>query len=493
MSNSADLASPGAQESAGNPSVWHFRLLLAALMAAELTCSLESNMIYVALSPLYEEYGDPVLVNWMLTAFMLTSFASAAVVGRLGDVFGRRRLMITMLVVATAGSLLSALSHDLMVVIIGRALQGATMGILPLSYGLLRQNCDEDQTTRGIALLGAVYVVGSGSGMILGGLIVDLFNWQWIFVVSAGMSVIALVLVLLFVPRVAASASRGAMDVLGLVLFMAAIGAILLALSWPTGIAGDPAFPRVLLIAGIATALVWVRHELRHPVPFIDIRLLLERPILLANLCIFFTAIGPMMHPIIIMPFLQQPIWTGAGLGLPASSVGLLKLPAMGVQFLVLIACGYIATRYSTRVVLIGAGIGLLAGWLVMIVTHDSLLLVGVLYALLLAPGSVVMFAMIPRLIMASVPEQRTSEATGLTQSIRALGQTLSSQLMGFILASSMISDSSITGAFPTDAAYTLAFLAMAVLSLAALLTLLALRRRSGPSVPESIPEGGPH
>lgn len=104
---------------------------------AELTCSLESNMIYVILSPLYEEYGDPVLVNWMLTAFMLTSFGAAAIVGRLGDVFGRRRMMMVMLVVAAFGSMLSALSNDLIIVIVGRAFQGATMGILPLCYGVL--------------------------------------------------------------------------------------------------------------------------------------------------------------------------------------------------------------------------------------------------------------------------------------------------------------------------------------------------------------------
>ncbi|MDB5581384.1 MAG: hypothetical protein JWR80_6560 [Bradyrhizobium sp.] len=481
-----ERASSGIERISPSQTVAHsprkFALLLTALMAAELTCSLESNMIYVALSLLYREYGDPVRVNWILTAFMLTSCGSAAIVGRLGDIMGRRRMMIIMLLIATMGSLLSALSQDLTMIIVGRGLQGATMGILPLCYGMLRQHCDEKQITRGIALMGAVYVFGSGIGVILGGVIVDLLNWQWIFAVSAVMGLAALALVIRFVPKTHERADGECFDLVGMLLFIGAMTAILLGCSWLAAANGAGGVaPGALIAAGSVLVLTWVRHELRHPTPFIDIRLLSHRPILLTNLCILFTAAGPMMHPAVMMPFMQQPTWTGTGLGLPASFVGMLKLPAIGAQICILIGCGYMATRYGTWRVVATAAAALTGGWIVMSAHHDSFTLVAALFALILAPGSAVMFTMIPRLIMESVPEDMTSEATGLTQSIRALGQTFSAQIMGFLLATSLVTNPSIKGAFPSDSAYTLAFIAMASLSLAALLSLLAItaKRRS--------------
>src|SRR5690606_8318103 len=159
--------------------------LYAALVSAELVCSLESGMIYVAISGLYEQYGDPVAVGWLLTAFTLTAAASAAVAGRLGDLYGRRRVMLWMLAIAFSGSLLSATHPDLDWIIAGRAIQGVSMAILPLGFGILRENVDERHLGLGVSIIGATYTVGGGIGVIIGGVVVDNWHWQGLFHISA--------------------------------------------------------------------------------------------------------------------------------------------------------------------------------------------------------------------------------------------------------------------------------------------------------------------
>ena len=454
-----------------------FQLLMLALMIAEVTCSMESSMVYVALAPLYQKYGDPQRVNWIMTAFMLASCATAAAVGRLGDVFGRKRVLTAMLTIATLGSLLSAFAPSLVWVIVGRALQGATMAILPLAYGIVRQSVDETRTTRAVALMGSVYVLGTGVGMLLGGAIVDRWGWHGIFFLSATVSVLALILVILFVPQSKKSPVTEPFDLLGLVLLTYATTSILLWLSW-FGLSLKSIQQVALPASGLVAAGVFVWQELRHPAPFVDLRLFSDRSILFPNFCIFVVALGPLMYPLITVPLLQQPGWTGTGFGLTATAVGVVNMANILTCSVAGVICGQQAARYGTRLVLLVIAFLQVLGWLAAAAGHSSLLVLIGLVTFVLAPTAFLMFAMMPRLIMEVVPEQRTSEATGLTQSIRSLGQAGSAQLIGYILASSTVTRASITGTFPSNNAYTLAFVALVVCSVLALLALLATPKR---------------
>src|SRR5690606_29382715 len=97
---------------------------------------------------------------------------------RLGDLFGRRRVLLIMLGVAVIGSLISAFSANLTLITFGRVLQGASMAVLPLAFGILRENCPEKQLNVGVGILGGTFSIGVGLGAILGGYIVDNAPWQ---------------------------------------------------------------------------------------------------------------------------------------------------------------------------------------------------------------------------------------------------------------------------------------------------------------------------
>src|SRR5205814_2976814 len=146
-----------------------FWLVILPLVLAELTCALESNMLYSALSSFYKIFNDPAGVGWLITAFLLMSAAAAAVCGRLGDLFGRSRVLIIMLGIALTGSVMSALAPSLGWIVAGRTLQGASMAILPLCFGVVRENLPPQRVAFAVGVLGGTYTVGCAIGYVLGG------------------------------------------------------------------------------------------------------------------------------------------------------------------------------------------------------------------------------------------------------------------------------------------------------------------------------------
>ena len=174
--------------------------LLAALWVAEMTSSFESAMILAALKVLVVQFGDAAAVGWLVTAFLIVGAAVSAVVGRLGDIYGRQRVLMAVLVIGMAGSLLSAASSSYGLVLAGRVMQGATTAILPLVIGLVRENLPPERVPAGIGLMISGASIGTAAGLILGGVIVDFASWHGIFLASASFCLVSLLLVRSFVP-----------------------------------------------------------------------------------------------------------------------------------------------------------------------------------------------------------------------------------------------------------------------------------------------------
>jgi MFS family permease len=433
-------------------------------------------MIYVALSPLYAVYGDPIRVGWLITAFTLTAGASAAIGGRLGDLYGRRRMLIVMLAIGFAGSMLSALSEDLVIVIIGRALQGVTMAILPLCFGILREHLEPRQIAFGVSLLGATYSITTGIGTLVGGLIVDIFAWHGIFFVSAGTAALALVATLLFVPpSPSPPAARQKLDVVGGILLAPGVAAVFLGLTEAARSGGGPmAVPA--LVAGLLLLGAWVRHELRHPFPLIELRLLRNRRVALANLAIFLMSAGPMLSAAAILPLLQQPAWTGVGFAWAATAAGAAKFAGAVTGSSSILAAGALAKWLETRTLLLVGALANIVGWSLLAVSMDQLWVVVGVLVFLVMPGNAVIFGMVPHVIIQAAPPERTSEATGISQVVRSLGLAVGAQVIAMCLASELVGRGD--ARFPAASAYALLYAVFAGCALLSLTMLLMIPTR---------------
>lgn len=453
-------------------------LILLVLVVAETTSSFEISMMYSALATMYRVFDDPVGVGWLITAYLLVSAASAAVCARLGDLFGRSRLVLAILMCSAAGSTISAFSSTLPWIIFGRALQGMSAAILPLCFGLAREHLPVSRVPVAIGWLAAMASVGAGVGILLGGYLVDHLSWQWIFYFSASHATIALVLVKLLLPASPRGKWAGDLDVVGGMLFVPAIAAILFAVTKGKAWGWGDARTLGMLGGGIAMVVVWVRYEWRHKNPLIDVRQLATRQVGLANVVMAMFGLGTSQLMMVLLLLLQQPVWTGVGMGVSATFAGAVKLPSNFAGLIGAPWSGRIASRRGARrAALVGVSI-ILAGWATMTAYHGSVWFVGVM-TLIVSLGGAMVFAAVPNLIIEASPQERTSEATGLAQVVRSTFTAVGAQMAIFLLASSTVADPAQgPGVFPAPAAYVLTFAAITVTAVVALLAALALPRR---------------
>jgi len=432
-------------------------LLMTALVLAEITSTFEASMAFVALPTLSRQFGDPLMASWTISAFFIVSAGTAALFARLGDIYGRRRLLIIVLLVAAIGSLVSACSQTLAGVIAGRMLQGVTGAVLPLCLGLIRENLPPRLVSMCIGIMGGVVGVSAGLGFLVAGYLLDHIQWQGMFFFSTTVAVLGALAVRLVVPRSEPAPDGRQLDILGGLYFVPAISCVMLALSLSRN--GWAQWHVVgLLILGLSLLAIWARHEWRHPNPLIDIRLFSDRRILLANVVFGLLAVGPMLYPQVLLSLAQQPLWTGAGLGLTATAAAVLKQPGTFMGFVAGPIGGRIATRYGSRQAMLTGTLIVALGWAPALIDMNAfsmlLLTVG-----MQAFGMVVLYGAVSNQIVDAAPSRRTSEALGLAQVTRSTFTAVGSQVIATLLAYSTVAgDSPSSGTYPSATAYSLAF-----------------------------------
>ena len=175
---------------------------LGILTLSALAFSLAQTMVIPALGELVKAFHtDATGIAWTLTGYLVSASVSTPLTGRLGDMFGKRRLLVISLGLFAAGSVLSALSHSLGLLIAGRVLQGTGGGIFPLAFGIIRDEFPAEKVPGSIGLISAILGVGGGVGLVLGGVMVDQVSYHAIFWIGAVMAVIAAVATELFIPE----------------------------------------------------------------------------------------------------------------------------------------------------------------------------------------------------------------------------------------------------------------------------------------------------
>ena len=465
--------------------------VLTALVIGESVSSFEGAMIFSAMGALYRTFNDPILIGWIITAFVLVNAASTAIGARLGDLFGRRRVLLICLVLATVGSLISALSTEAWGVIIGRGVQGLAGPILPLCYGLVRENLAEERVPFGIGLISATAIFTSGIGFLLGGFIADTYSWQGVFFFSAGAALVAVPVVALNVPRSTPVESREPLDLIGGILFMVPLTALLFSIGKLKAWGWDD--PRTLILVGTSLPLLayWVWYESRQRSPLIDVRLLLQRDVALANIALVLIGFGAMQSAMVISLLMQQPLWTGVGMGLSATTVGFILFPSMIVSLIGGPWTGMLAARRGARLPLMLGAMLLTVTWTLIAFRHDNLLLL-IALMVLHGLGQSIVFAAAPMLITAATPAGRTSEANGLSNVFRQTAIAVGAQVVSLVLALNSVKQTELGSvAYPSEVGFVTTFGLIIAASLLCVLAALAFRTRAPMPAPALTPARG--
>lgn len=376
--------------------------------------------------------------SWVLTATLLSGAAITPIAGRLGDMYGKRLLLVLSLVMLVAGSVLCALTDSLWPMVVGRSLQGMAMGAIPLGIGILRDELPREKVGGAVATMSATMGVGGAIGLPLAAGIAQFANWHMLFWAAAALGLACMVSVLLVLPgSTVRRPSR--FDFIGAIGLSVGLVALLLPVtkgaSWGWG------SPLTLGLFGAAALvlLLWGFYELRVASPLVDLRVSARTPVLFTNLAS--VAVGFAMYAMTISfpQLLMAPASTGYGLGLSMVQAGLVLTPGG----LVMMALSPVSARLSaargpkTTLVTGAAVIGI--GYVLALLLNSQIWHVA-LASMTIGAGIGLAYAAMPGLIMGSVKQHETAAANGLNSLMRAVGTSGSAAVMGVVLANMTIS-----------------------------------------------------
>jgi MFS family permease len=414
--------------------------------------------------------ASPSNASWAITATLLTAAVATPVFGRLGDMYGPKPMLIACGVVLTAGSLIAATASSLLPFVVGRGMQGLALPIIPLGISVLRATVPAERVGTAMGLMSSSLGVGGALGLPLSATIVEHFSWHALFWFGAGLGVASLLLFAFMVPAVPASSSDR-LDPLGAVLLAGGLVTLLIGITKGQSWGWTSATTLGLFGASLVIFAIFATWQLRIESPIVDLRTTVRRPVLTTNIASIGVGFSMFALSLIAPQVLELPTQTGYGLGQSMLHAGLWMAPG-GLAMMVAAPIGArIAGRFGPKYTLfIGCAIICCAyvggPWLLasapLVLVLNVLVSIGVGFA----------FASMPALINAAVPMSETAAANGINALARSLGTSISSAVMGAILAGLTMS---VAGAeFPTLGAFRVALLVAAgAAGVAAVLALL--------------------
>jgi MFS family permease len=412
----------------------HPGVLVAALAAAGISVSLMQTLIIPLIPELPTLLAtSPANASWAITATLLTAAVATPLFGRLGDIYGPKPILILCAALLTGGSVLAAVTTSLIPVIVGRGLQGFGMPIIPLGISVLRAAVPAERVGTAMGLMSASLGVGGALGLPLSAVIAENFSWHVLFWFAAGLGVAATVSFAVFVPAVG-SRSSDRVDVLGAFGLAGGLVTLLLGISkgqtWGWTSAGTLA----MFIASPVIFALFGWWQLRARSPVVDLRTTVRRPVLTTNLASVGVGFGLFALSLVAPQVLELPAQTGYGLGQSMLHAGLWMAPGGLAMMVSAPIAARIAARRGPRATLVAGCFVIAASYVVGLWLLDRPVEVLVLNVLV-SVGVGFAFSSLPALINAAVPVTETAAANGINALARSLGTSISSAVMGAVLA----------------------------------------------------------
>ncbi|MET7712146.1 MFS transporter [Streptomyces sp. NPDC005407] len=410
------------------------RGIVPVLAFAGITVAVMQTLLVPVIKDL-PELLNTTLANatWVLTATLLAGAVATPIMGRLGDLYGKRRMLLASLAVMVVGSILCGFTDDLVTMIVGRALQGFAMGAIPLGIGIMRDELPRERLGSAMALMSSSIGVGGGLALPAAALVAQHADWHTLFFAAAGLGVLSMLLTVLLVPETSLRA-RGGFDVLGAIGLSAGLVCLLLPVTKGSDWGWASSTTLGLFAAAAAILGLWGVWELRSAAPLVDLRTTARREVLLTNLASIMIGVAFYAASLVLPQLLQLPRYTGYGLGQSMVVAGLCVAPLGLTMMLVAPLYARISAQRGPKVSLLlgmliiaigyGAGLGLMsAAWQTVIIS------------VVLGAGIGLAYSSLPALIIGAVDPSETGAANGLNTLMRSIGTSVSSAVIGMVLA----------------------------------------------------------
>ncbi|MDP0396548.1 MFS transporter [Tsukamurella strandjordii] len=402
--------------------------------------------------------------SWVITATLLAAAVAMPVGGRLADMIGKRPVLILTAVLLVAGSLAAALSDGLLMMLVGRVLQGLAMAFIPVGISMMREVTPPSMTATAVAAMSATLGVGGAIGLPLSAWIAQTYDWHMLFWVSTGLALLILAAVVFVLPN-GAPGVGGRIDVIGTLGLAVGLVGALVAISKGNDWGWTSVGTLTLGIGGVLVLFAWGAYELRHDDPLVDLRTSARPRVLITNIATITIGFGMMAMMLAVPQIMEYPTATGFGLGKSLLEAGLWMMPG-GIMMMIFAPVSSILIRkigptYTLAIGALVVSFGYVLAYLMMDAAW-KLSLASVVGTV----GVAIAYAAMPTIIMSAVPPNETGAAIGLNALMRSLGTTICSAV-----AAAIISAKSVTMAghvIPTAGAFQTIFVVAAVAALVA-------------------------
>jgi len=434
----------------------NYKVTFGVLVLGVSAYALLQSMVIPALTTIQSTmHTSQNTVTWVVTAYLLSASIFTPVMGRVGDILGKEHMMVATLVALSLGSVIAGVATNVTVLIIGRAVQGVGGGVIPLAFGIIRDEFPREKLASAIGTIAAMTAVGGGVGLIVAGPILQGLGLHWLFWIPFIMTSVAAVLTFLLVPE-SPERSPGRISFSAALLLSAWLVALLLAVSEAPTWGWFATKTLALGALGLVLLVVWVIVELRVNDPVVDMKMMRVPAVWTNNLVAFLFGIGMYSVFAFLPEFVQTPRTVGYGFSASTTVSGLFLIPMSVGMFFVGLYSGKIAARFGSKAaVVVGSAVSG-AGYVTLAVAHSASWEI-YLASSLLGVGLGLAFSAMSNLIVRAVPANQTGVASGMNANIRTIGGAVGAGVMSSIVTSTMLA----SGA-PAESGYTHGFFFLA-------------------------------
>ena len=440
----------------------HYQVTFGVLAVSVAAFALLQSLVTPVLAEIQTDlHTDQSTVTWVLTAYLLSASVFTPIMGRIGDKVGKEHMLVVALGALAVGSLLAALAGSIGPMIVARVIQGVGGGVLPLSFGIIRDEFPERKIPGAVGIIASLAAVGAGVGLVLAGPIVNALDYHWLFWFPMIVTALAAVATFVFVPE-SPVRTPGAISVLPALLLSAWLVCLLLALSegqswgWTSG--------RVLglLVLAVVLAVAWVAVEQRSASPLIDMDMMRLPAVWTTNLVALLVGFGMYASFGFLPQFSQTPASAGYGFGASITQSGLILLPSSVTMFVVGLFSARVARRIGPKSVVVVGCLIVASAMAIVAFAHDHEWQL-ILSNAVMGTGMGLVFACLSNLIVSAVPPEQTGVASGMNANIRTIGGSVGAAVMAAIVTASVL-----PSGLPTESGYTHGFVALTIVMILA-------------------------
>ncbi len=416
----------------------HPNVTLAVLAFAAVAFALLQSLVSPALPDIQRELATTEsAVSWVLTGYLLSAAVCTPIVGRLGDMFGKKKVLMVALGALLLGSVVAALATSITMLVVARIIQGVAAGVFPLAFGIIRDEFPREKVAGSIGIMSAIVGIGGGLGVVLSGVIVDNLSWHWIFWIPGVVVGITMALTYFIIPESEVK-TPGTINWAGAGLMSVGIGGFLLAISKGSSWGWSSPETLGLLVASFVFLGRWIRQEFGAKEPLVDMQMMKLKPVWTTNAFALLLGAGMFASFILVPQLAQLPVETGFGLGQTVTESGLLLLPS---TIMMLVAGGFtgaIEKRFGSKPPVIAGALLNAVGFTWLALSHGSTTDLYLANAIS-GTGMGLAFGAMTNLIGQAVRQDQTCVATGMNTVMRSIGGAIGAQIVAVFLTENVL------------------------------------------------------